>query len=102
MNISHILEAFYAIADKEGWHGHHTPKNLAAAISVESAELLEQFMWLEDGNELTETQKQAVGQEIADVAMYLVVLCDKLGLSIDEVIANKLALNAQRHTKTTK
>lgn len=97
MNTSHILKAFYAIADQNDWHHHHTPKNLAAALSVEAAELLEHFMWQRDSVELTEEVKQAVGDEAVDVLMYLLVLCDKLDLNIDELIKRKLAMNAKKH-----
>lgn len=85
------------MADENDWHTHHTPKNLAMAVSIEAAELLEHFTWLEDGKNLNNSEKQKVGEEIADVAMYLVVLCDKLGLDLPDIIDKKLALNASKH-----
>jgi len=84
---------------RRGWEPHHSPKNLAAALSVEAAELLEHFQWLteEQSRKLNDAKLAEVSQEIGDVLIYLVRLSDELG--IDPLVAafEKSALNEIRY-----
>lgn len=81
------------------WERYHTPKNLAMALIVEAAELLEPFQWLtpEQSQDLGPEQHEAVRQEIADVLIYLTRLADLLGIDLLEAAADKLALNARKY-----
>jgi len=100
LNPENIVAAFGELADAKGWRAYHTPKNLAAAVSVEAAELLALFQWLTDEQSLAlkndQTQKQAVAHEMADVLMYLMALADKMDISLAEAVASKIALNKAR------
>lgn len=106
MNRSEILATFYKIADAQDWHSHHTPKNLATAVAIEAAELLAEFQWLTDEESIALAKDaQAltrVSNEIADVTLYLTVLADKLGIDLDEAIANKSRDNAARFLPSKK
>ena len=86
-------------AAARNWEQFHSPKNLASALSVEAAELQEHFQWLteEKSRNLDAGQKEAVGQEIADVLLYLLQLADKLGLDVVDEAHKKLAMNAVKH-----
>ncbi len=86
-------------AAQRNWEQFHSPKNLASALSVEAAELLEHFQWLteEQSRNLDAEAKEAVGQEIADVFLYLLQLADKLGLDVVVEAQKKLVLNAVKH-----
>lgn len=86
-------------AEARGWERYHTPKNLAAALAVEAAELLEPFQWLTDeqSRRLDAGQREAVRQEIADVLIYLVRLADLLEVDLLDAAAHKLAINAGRY-----
>ena len=84
------------------WEKYHTPKNLAASISVEAAELLELFQWLtpeESTHKPINDQRfrQAVGEEIADVLMYLISLANSLNLDLASTIAAKMAKNRLKY-----
>jgi dCTP diphosphatase len=85
-------------AERE-WEQFHSPKNLAAALTVEAAELLEQFQWLtEDQSRAPDAATlAAVRHEIADVFLYLLQLADKLHVDVGEAAREKLALNAQKY-----
>lgn len=92
--------ALHAFADARDWHRHHTPKNLAMALSVEVAELVEIFQWHTDAqaNAVMQTSEaQHVEQELADIAMYLVRLSSVLGVDLNRAVAEKLVLNAQKY-----
>jgi NTP pyrophosphatase (non-canonical NTP hydrolase) len=90
------LREFAAARD---WGQFHSPKNLACALSVEAAELLEHFQWMTEvqSRELPAQTKAAVGQEIADVLLYLLQLADQLELDVVTEARKKLLLNAIKH-----
>lgn len=86
-------------AAARAWERYHTPKNLAMALSVEAAELVEPFQWLtaEQSQHLDRNQHEAVRQEIADVLIYLTRLADVLEIDLLQAAADKLALNARKY-----
>ena len=86
-------------AEARAWERYHSPKNLAMALSVEAAELLEPFQWLtpEQSRQLSAEQHEAVRQEIADVLIYLTRLADVLDIDLLDAAADKLALNARKY-----
>lgn len=86
-------------ADARDWDQFHTPKNLATALSVEAAELLEHFQWLTDdqSRDLAPDKLTAVEAEMADVFIYLVRLADKLGIDLHAAADHKMAVNEQKY-----
>lgn len=86
-------------ARERDWEQFHTPKNLAIALSVEAAELLEHFQWLtgEQSRALDPHKHQAVGEELADVLLYLLQLADRLGIDPLEAARKKLEINAAKY-----
>jgi dCTP diphosphatase len=94
--IKHRLRDFCTERD---WDQFHSPKNLAMALCVESAELLEHFQWLTEVQSaaLPADKLAAVAQEIADVQIFLIRLADRLDIDIDAAVAAKLALNEQKY-----
>jgi dCTP diphosphatase len=86
-------------AAERDWGQFHSPKNLAASLSIEAAEVLEHFQWLTDAQShaLSEEQRQQVGHEIADVLLYLLQLADKLGIDPLAAAREKLAINATKY-----
>lgn len=85
--------------DERNWDQFHTPKNLASALSVEVAELLEHFQWLNDGrrDELAPGQIKEVRHEMADVLVYLVRLADKLDVDLFAAVEEKMVLNRLKY-----
>ena len=85
-------------ADRD-WDQFHSPKNLAMALSVEAAELLEHFQWLSDveSSRLTSEMHAKVSEELADVLLYLVRLADKLDVDLARAAAEKLKVNAVKY-----
>lgn len=77
--------------DDRNWKQFHTPENLAKSISIEAAELLECFQWDD------EYTKSDVLEELADVLIYSISMADILGVNIDEIINDKIKLNAQKY-----
>ena len=94
-----LTQALRTFAQEREWGPFHTPKNLACALSVEAAELLEHFQWLTDAQSqaLTAEKKREVAAEAADVFLYLLQLCDKLDIDIVDAAQRKLLTNAQKY-----
>ena len=86
-------------AGERDWEPFHTPKNLASALIVEAAELLEHFQWLtpEQSSNLTPETRNEVAHEIADVLIYLTRLADQLGIDMLAAASEKMALNACKY-----
>ncbi len=91
--------ALREFARERDWEKFHTPKNLATALSVEAAELLEHFQWLtgEQSQSLEPRKRQAVAEELADVLLYLLQLADRLGIDPLEAAREKLEINAAKY-----
>jgi NTP pyrophosphatase (non-canonical NTP hydrolase) len=85
--------------DERDWDQFHTPKNLASALTVEAAELLEHFQWLQNGRveELGEDKLKEVRHEMADVLVYLVRLADKLDVDLLAAVQEKMVLNRAKY-----
>ncbi|WP_370661967.1 nucleotide pyrophosphohydrolase [Massilia alkalitolerans] len=85
--------------DERDWDQFHTPKNLASALSVEAAELLEHFQWLQHGRpeELGTDKLVQVRHEMADVLVYLVRLADKLDVDLFAAVQEKMVLNREKY-----
>ena len=94
-----LRDALRAFAAERDWDQFHSPRNLAAALAVEAAELLEPFQWLTDeqSRELSTEARAAVEQEMADVLLYLVRLADKLGVDLEQAARAKIALNGEKY-----
>ena len=85
--------------EERDWDQFHTPKNLAAALTVEAAELLEHFQWLKEGRaeELGPDKLVEVRHEMADVLVYLVRLADKLDVDLLAAVRDKMVLNRAKY-----
>ena len=94
-----IRQSSAAFAVEREWQPYQTPKNLAMALSVEVAELLEHFQWLsaEQSRELDASTREEVAHEIADVQLYLVRLADELNIDILTAVSRKMEINAQKY-----
>jgi dCTP diphosphatase len=97
-----LREMMRAFVAERHWHKYHTPKNLAAAAVVEAGELLELFQWLtpEESAERSKDDpafRKAVGEEMADVMMYLMSLANALDLDVAAAIEAKMHKNHKKY-----
>jgi NTP pyrophosphatase (non-canonical NTP hydrolase) len=99
-DIEELTAAIRQFARERDWERFHTPKNLAMALSVEVAELVELFQWLtpEESASLADHPegRASIEDEIADIAIYLLRLADVLGIDVAAATAAKLGRNASR------
>ncbi len=98
-DLTEIQQALRQFAADRDWDQFHSPKNLAMALSVEAAELLEHFQWLTEAQsaDLDDQTRDQVRDEIADVQVYLIRLADKLNINILEAVSQKMEKNKQKY-----
>jgi NTP pyrophosphatase (non-canonical NTP hydrolase) len=98
-SIEEIRGALRRFASDRDWDQFHSPKNLAIALSVEAAELLEHFQWTPEADSavLVPEQHSKVREEIADVLLYLIRLADKLDIDLLAAATDKIQLNAAKY-----
>jgi NTP pyrophosphatase (non-canonical NTP hydrolase) len=91
----HVLE----FVKERDWLQFHAPKNLAMALSVEASELVELFQWMseEESRSLNPEKRSSAEEEIGDVLIYLVRLCQELGIDLLAAAASKLEINRQKY-----
>jgi len=101
MDIPDLQKRLRSFAAERAWQPYQTPKNLAMAMVVEAAELVEIFQWMtpEESQRIAEDpiKHQHLGEEIADVMLYLLQIADHTGFDMAVAVERKLALNAIKH-----
>lgn len=86
-----VIQALREFVQERDWGQFHTPENLAKSVSIEAAELLENYQWGSPAN------LENVQDELADVLTYCLLLADKLGLDPNEIVLAKLAKTQQKY-----
>ncbi len=86
-------------ADKRQWQKFHSPKNLAMALSVETAELVEIFQWMEteQSREVDDETLEHIEQEIGDIVIYLINLANQYNINLLNAAQKKLLLNENKY-----
>ncbi len=79
------------------WEQYHAPKNLAMALSVEAAEIVEIFQWKKAGEPLSPAEQEHLRQEIGDVLVYLLELAEKFEIDIVQAAKDKMILNGKKY-----
>ena len=86
-----VKKAVVKFTKDRDWDQFHSPANLAKSIAIESGELLECFPWNDNFN------KEDVCEELADVVNYAILLADKLGVNLEEIIMQKIEKNSKKY-----
>jgi NTP pyrophosphatase (non-canonical NTP hydrolase) len=98
MDIKKLTDAMNTFVADMGWYDsdsefQQTPRNIAISLNLEAAEIMEHFQWQENAN------PQALAEELADVALYLLQLSYLMGVDLEQAILDKLAVNYKRFGK---
>jgi NTP pyrophosphatase (non-canonical NTP hydrolase) len=89
VDIKEIMESLIAFRNDRDWEKFHSSKDLAIALHIESAELLELFLWKTD----EEVEMENIKNELADVLCFAFLLAEKLKFDIKEIIMSKIEIN---------
>ena len=92
-----VITKILQFRNDRNWKQFHNPKDLAISISLEASELLENFQW--SGADLSVPEKKdKIAEELADVLIYCTLMADAMGLDINEIVSNKLEMNAEKYS----
>ena len=99
MNIEKIEKIIDKFSEDRDWNKYHSPKNLVMALSGEVGELNEIFQWLseKESYNLPPETKQHTKDEVADIAIYLLKICMKLDINLEDAIVEKMKSNEKKY-----
>lgn len=95
-----LKEKLIKFRKKRGWEKFHKPKDLAISLSIEAAELLENFQWKTDeetAGMLKGDKHKRITEEVADIVIYLTYLCNDLKIDINKAVSRKLKINQKKY-----
>ncbi len=97
--IKEITGKIKKFRDERHWMQFHGHKDMAISLALEAAEVLEHFQWKSPTEiaQYAKKNKEEIGEELADVALYLFELTDNLGLDLIEIMERKMAKNAKKY-----
>lgn len=93
---SDVINEILKFRDERNWKQFHNPKDLAISISLEAAELLENFQW-SSWEEAVKTKKANIAEELADVLIYCILMADAVNLDIEKIISEKISKNEGKY-----
>lgn len=88
-----ITQALLKFRNERDWEQFHNPKDLALAISIESAELLELFLW----KNAEEAESEKVKEELADIFSFAFLLAEKYGFDVKDIVLEKIKANGVKY-----
>jgi dCTP diphosphatase len=99
LGLDDLRSTISAFIQERDWEQFHSPKNLAMALSVEVAEIVEHFQWLteEESRNLPPEKLAKIREEIGDVMIYLTEFADKLAIDPVEAAKSKVTINGQKY-----
>lgn len=99
--VAELRELVDEFVRKRDWKQFHSPKNLAMALAIEAAELMEHFQWVEvsASREMAhDTEKlAAVAEELSDVLAYTLAMANSMGIDLSDSLHNKMVKNALKY-----
>src|SRR5579863_3204880 len=100
IDLGKMQNYLHEFGKKRGWEKYKTPKNLCMALTVEVAELMEAFQWMENDESLAVKNNkelmQSIKEEMADVFSYLVQISDALDVDIEKAFWEKTKKNEEK------
>lgn len=98
-DLDKLKKEIIAFRDARDWKQFHNAKDLSLSLSLEAAELLEHFQWKnpEEIQKVVNSNKDEIGEEVADILNYLILLCEEVGIDILEVTRKKLSKSESKY-----
>ena len=98
-SLDELRQQIDTFVNERDWAQFHSPKNLAMAMIVEAAELVEHFQWdtIQESYDLSAEKRQEVAHELADTFVYLLRLAEVTGIDLIQAANDKIALNAIKY-----
>ncbi len=99
--VAQLRELVRTFVAERAWEPFHSPKNLAMGLAIETAELMEHFLWVdcEQSRDVGNSpdHREGIADELADVACHLLNLCNSMGIDLSDALAAKMIKNARKY-----
>jgi NTP pyrophosphatase (non-canonical NTP hydrolase) len=99
--LSELTATLRAFVAERDWQQFHDPKNLAMLVASEAGELVAEYRWVRgddaDARSREPAARARIADEVADVGIALLLLCDRIGLDLAQAMEAKIATNAARY-----
>jgi NTP pyrophosphatase (non-canonical NTP hydrolase) len=101
VQVQELKDLIYNFNEARNWHEvGHRPKNLAMSITIEAAELMEHFQWYDndhyEADKLAPEKREEIRLEVADIAIYLLSFCNRMGIDLAQAVQDKININEKR------
>ncbi len=94
--LEELMKDIVKFRDDRNWSQYHNAKDLAISLTLEAAELLENFQWL-DNEEAVNKNIENIKDELADIIIYSLLMSDRLNLDLETIIRDKLQKNIAKY-----
>lgn len=100
MNIAELVKKILIFRDQRNWKQFHNPKDLALSLTLETSEVLEHFQWKNDKElkDYLKKNKRALGEELADVLYYNLLLSKELKINLEKAFLRKMKINSKKYS----
>jgi NTP pyrophosphatase (non-canonical NTP hydrolase) len=97
--IDELTRKVIAFRDARDWKQFHNPKDVALSMVLEAGEVMEHFQWRDEADikEYLKSNKNLVGEELADVLYWVLLLSHDLDIDIEKALVGKLIKNARKY-----
>ena len=94
-----LTKKIVAFRDARDWKQFHNPKDLAISLLLEAGEVLEHFQWKnsEEMEKHVKTHKEEIGEELADVLYWVLLMSHDLKIDVLDALDKKLKKNEQKY-----
>jgi NTP pyrophosphatase (non-canonical NTP hydrolase) len=101
MECASLIEELRQFVAERDWSQFHDPKNLSMLLASEAGELVAEYRWVQnhkaDALSTEPEARQRIADEIGDVGIALLLLCDRTGIDLQSAVRDKLARNRERY-----
>jgi dCTP diphosphatase len=94
-----LKKEFKKFIDERDWNQFHSPKNMSMGLAIEASEFMEFFLWsdTQESFKIFEQKREAIEQEIADIAIFIFMICEENNVDLASAMRKKMVLNAQKY-----
>ena len=98
-DLQQVIDRIRKFRDERDWMQFHHPKDMAAGIAIEAAELMELFLWKteQEQTQIVEAKREQIEEELADIGMFLLELADNLNVDLLADIEEIIEKNAEKY-----
>lgn len=98
-DLSNLQQTIRSFVDERDWDQFHNPKDLSISLALEAAEVMEHFQWKNEQEMLDHVRKhkEDVGDELADVLYWVLLLANKLDIDLIKSFNKKMKKNAVKY-----